>query len=231
MPLDFDMIFFDVLGTMVEEPGGVARGLRTLRPDLDDATTNELVQAWLGQVGEQQRAVAEGRRPYADSTVLDLEAATRAAAQLGVDDADAVRSLATSAQRLDAWPDSVAALDRIASRVPVVGLSNASRAALTRINSSAGLRWHQALSAEDARTYKPHPDVYRLALSTAGCAPDRLLMVAAHAWDLRGAQAVGMRTAYVARPMGDPPRPTDAFDLSLAGLDELADALGTSPGR
>ena len=30
----------------------------------------------------------------------------------------------------------------------------------------------------------------------------RLLMVAAHAWDLRGAQAVGMRTAYVERPVG-----------------------------
>lgn len=44
-------------------------------------------------------------------------------------------------------------------------------------------------------------------------------MVAAHAWDLRGALALGMRTAYVQRPVGDPPLATDSFDyhaLSLA---------------
>lgn len=50
-------------------------------------------------------------------------------------------------------------------------------------------------------------------------------MVAAHAWDLRGAQAVGMRTAYVKRPVGDPPRETDTFNWRSNSLDELADAL------
>ena len=50
-------------------------------------------------------------------------------------------------------------------------------------------------------------------------------MVAAHAWDLRGAQAVGMRTAYVRRPVGDPPRDTDTFDWQFDNLHELASAL------
>ena len=50
-------------------------------------------------------------------------------------------------------------------------------------------------------------------------------MVAAHAWDLRGAQAVGMRTAYVERPVGDPPSATDSFDLFVRSLDELATSL------
>jgi 2-haloacid dehalogenase len=50
-------------------------------------------------------------------------------------------------------------------------------------------------------------------------------MVAAHAWDLRGAQAVGMRTAYVARPADDPPAADDRFDLHAEGLDDLADQL------
>ena len=46
-------------------------------------------------------------------------------------------------------------------------------------------------------------------------------MVAAHAWDLRGAQAVGMRTAYVQRTVGDPPRSTDTFDWRSNSLDDL----------
>lgn len=224
-PPDIDMIVFDVLGTMVDEPGGIRHGLRTLLPGLGDTRAEELVELWARHADEQQQEMLAGRRPYASSTVIDLEAATRVAAETGVGDKEVVRSLAASAQRLEPWPDSVPALDRLASRFPVVGLSNASHAALTRISAHAGLRWHQVLSAEDSHSYKPHPDVYRLAIANAGCPPERLLMVAAHAWDLRGAQAVGMRTAYVERPVGDPPRATDSFDLTAKNLDALAIAL------
>lgn len=222
---DIDVIVFDVLGTMVDEPSGIRRGLRTCLPDIDGARTSELVEVWHRHVDEQQQEVLAGRRPYASTTVIDLEAATRVAAEADISDADAVRSLAASGQRLEPWPDSVRALDRIASHFPVVGLSNASHSALTRISAHAGLRWHQVLSAEEAHSYKPHPDVYRLAITNADCSPDRLLMVAAHAWDLRGAQAVGMRTAYVERPVGDPPSATDSFDLNAKSLDDLAAIL------
>jgi 2-haloacid dehalogenase len=222
---DVDVVVFDILGTMVDEPGGLRRGLRTLLPDVDETEASRLLERWAGHVDAQQREVLAGRRPYASSTELDLEAAARVAADAGVTDPESVRSLASSAQRLDPWPDSVRALDRIASQLAVVGLSNASAPALTRISAHAGLRWHQVLSAEEARTYKPAPEVYRLAVANAGVAPDRLLMVAAHAWDLRGAQAVGLRTAYVGRPVGDPPTATDSFDLHADSLDELATLL------
>lgn len=214
------MIVFDILGTMVDEPGGIRRAIREIVPEVDDAAAAE---RWLRYVDEQQRDILAGRRPYAPSTVLDREAAALVAPGApGV-----AGELADAALRLEPWPDSVAALDRIAARFPVVGLSNAGAAALTRISAHAGLRWHQLLSAERARTYKPAPEIYRLAIDNAGVAPDRLLMVAAHAWDLRGAQAAGMRTAYVARPVGDPPGPDDAFDLTATSLDDLAAQLET----
>uniref|UniRef100_UPI000D1C9CB1 haloacid dehalogenase type II n=1 Tax=Streptomyces sp. ms184 TaxID=1827974 RepID=UPI000D1C9CB1 len=141
---------------------------------------------------------------------------------------DAVESLARAARRLPPWPDTVAGLARLAGHFPLIGLSNASRTALLELNAHAGLRWHQALSAEDARTYKPDPAVYRLAVTVAGLPPERLLMVAAHAWDLRGAQALGLRTAYVPRPVGDPPTPSDRFDLYAEDLADLAGQLGVS---
>jgi 2-haloacid dehalogenase len=225
-PPAIDGLVFDILGTMVDEPGGIRRGVRALVPDADDARTDALVQVWQRHVDQRQREILAGHRPYSDSTVIDLEAATRVAAEAGVTDADAIRSLAAAGQRLDPWPDSVHALDRLAARFPVIGLSNAAGTALTRISAHAGLRWHQVLSAEDARGYKPHADVYRLAVTNAGRPPERLLMVAAHAWDLRAAQAVGMRTAYVQRPVGDPPTEADAFDLYATSLDDLATRLG-----
>ncbi|MDQ0596782.1 FMN phosphatase YigB (HAD superfamily) [Streptomyces canus] len=50
-------------------------------------------------------------------------------------------------------------------------------------------------------------------------------MVAAHAWDLRGAQSLGLSTAYVPRPAGDPPTASDRFDVHAADLSDLADRL------
>jgi 2-haloacid dehalogenase len=222
---EVEVIVFDILGTMVEEATGVRRGLRTLLPEVDDARTGELVETWQRHVDGQQQEILAGRRPYANSTVIDLEAAALVAAQVGITEADTVRRLAAYGQQPDPWPDSVSGLARLATKFRVVGLSNASRTSLTRLNAHAGLRWHLVLSAEEAQGYKPQPEVYRLAIDSAGCPPDRLLMVAAHAWDLRGAQAVGMRTAYVERPAADPPRASDSFDLYADSLDDLATTL------
>ncbi|MEU4145305.1 haloacid dehalogenase type II [Streptomyces parvulus] len=220
-----EVLVFDVLGTMVDEPGGLRGALREAVPGSDEASSDRWLALWQEYVEREVRRVNARERPYADSGVLDREAAELVAGHAGLTDADTVARLAGAGRRLEPWDDSVAGLARLAGRFPVLGLSNASRASLLRLNAYAGLRWHQALSAEDAGAYKPAPEVYRLALDAAGCPPERVLMVAAHAWDLRGAQGVGMRTAHVARPVGDPPRADDTFDLAVGGLDELAAEL------
>ncbi|WP_019074162.1 haloacid dehalogenase type II [Streptomyces hokutonensis] len=223
---EIDAVVFDVLGTLVDEPAGLRAGLRALAPPLDPPEAERLLSLWQRHIEREQRRVLDGTRPYVTSDVLDLEAARLVAADTGVVDPAAVTALALSARKLPPWPDTVAGLARIAERFPLIGLSNASRTVLLGLNAHAGLRWHQALSAEDARTYKPHPAVYQLAVTVSGHPPERLLMVAAHAWDLRGAQRLGLRTAYVARPVGDPPTATDAFDLYAEDLTDLADQLG-----
>ncbi|NNN29862.1 haloacid dehalogenase type II [Streptomyces sp. S3(2020)] len=222
---EIDAVVFDVLGTLVDEPAGLRAGIRELAPNLDDSGTEELLALWQRHIETEQRRILDGARPYAPTDVLDLEAARLVADAAGVDDPTAVTALSLSGRRLPPWPDTVAGLARLAERFPLIGLSNASRTALLGINAHAGLRWHQALSAEDARTYKPDPAVYRLAVTVSGRPPERLLMVAAHAWDLRGARSLGLRTAYVARPVGDPPTPADRFDLHATDLLDLADRL------
>ncbi|GAB3652600.1 HAD family hydrolase [Glycomyces tarimensis] len=222
---DIDLVVFDVLGTLVDEPGGLRASIRETAPDLDAERVDALAEAWQRHVAQRQRPMLDGHGPYADSDIVDREAAELVAAECGVTDAGAIDRLATAERRLDPWPDTVESLERLARRFALAGLSNASRATLTRLNARVGMRWHFVLSAEDARSYKPAPEVYRLALDIAGGAPERVLMVAAHAWDLRGAQAMGMRTAYVQRPVGDPPLASDSFDLRAEGLAELADAM------
>ncbi|WP_030622299.1 haloacid dehalogenase type II [Streptomyces sclerotialus] len=218
-----DAVVFDVLGTLVDEPAGIRAGIRELAPSLDDPRIEQLLALWQQHIDREQRRILDGARPFLPSDGLDLEAARLVAEAVGIDDPAAVTALASSGRRLAPWPDTVAGLARLAGRFPLIGLSNASRTALLGINAHAGLRWHQALSAEDVRTYKPDPAVYQLAVTVSGRPPERLLMVAAHAWDLRAAQHLGLRTAYVARPVGDPPTPSDRFDLYADHLADLAD--------
>ncbi|MFF8959513.1 haloacid dehalogenase type II [Streptomyces sp. NPDC014894] len=222
---EIDAIVFDVLGTLVNEPAGIRAGVHALDPSLDGPGTERLLSLWQRHIEREQRRVLDGEREYLPSDLLDLEAARLVADAAGVDDPAAGASLALAGRRLPPWPDTLAGLARLAERFPLIGLSNASRTALLELNAHAGLRWHQALSAEDARTYKPDPAVYRLAVTVSGRPPERLLMVAAHAWDLRGAQRLGLRTAYVSRPVGDPPASSDAFDLYAEDLADLADQL------
>ncbi|MFJ3712258.1 haloacid dehalogenase type II [Streptomyces sp. NPDC090053] len=225
---DVEVVVFDVLGTMVDEQGGLRAAIREAVPASDDASVDHLLTVWQEHVEHEQQRIGEDSRAYANTEIIDREAAQRVAARAGLTDPTVIERLATAGQRLSPWDDSHSGLTRLARRFPVLGLSNASRATLLRLNAYAGLRWHQALSAEDAQAYKPAPDVYRLAVDTAGCPPERVLMVAAHAWDLRGAQTVGMRTAYVRRPVGDPPKRTDTFSWRSNSLDELAATLAAA---
>ncbi|WP_225826500.1 haloacid dehalogenase type II [Streptomyces naphthomycinicus] len=222
---DIEVVVFDVLGTLVDEPSGLRAEISDAVPASDAASVDELFTLWQRHREQEERRIGEGRRPYAATEIIDREAAERVAGHAGLADPATIARLATAGQRLPPWDDSVACLDRLAAHFPVLGLSNAGRTALLRLNAHAGLRWHQAISAEAALAYKPAPEVYQLAVDAAGCPPERVLMVAAHAWDLRGAQASGMRTAYVHRPVGDPPLSSDAFDRRFGGLDELVTAL------
>lgn len=222
---DIEVVVFDVLGTLVDEPSGLRAGIREAVPASDEAQVDELLALWQRYGERERQRIGQGDRAYANTSVIDAEAAQLVAARAGFTDPATVARLATAGRRLPPWGDSLAGLEQLSRHLPVLGLSNAAHTALLRLNTHAGLRWHQALSAETVQAYKPAPQVYQLAVETAGCAPDRVLMVAAHAWDLRGAQAKGMRTAYVHRPVGDPPTGRDDFDGRFDGLDELVSAL------
>ena len=71
-----------------------------------------------------------------------------------------------------------------------------------------------------------------MAARLLGCAPQQLMLVAAHPSDLRGAQACGLRTAYVHRALEFGPAATphparpEGFDLIANDFLDLAGQLG-----
>jgi 2-haloacid dehalogenase len=103
--------------------------------------------------------------------------------------------------RLDPWPDSAEGLARLRRRFITATLSNAGMAAVTAVVKHAGLPFDAILTAELARSYKPAPAVYQLAVDYLGFRPHEIPMVACHKYDLKAARAFGMRTVFVARPL------------------------------
>lgn len=221
---DIDTIVFDILGTLVDHTAGLRDALFELVPER--SKTEEFVTLWWSTISAEHRRVIAGDRPYVPGDVLDREVAQVVAEAAGLSGLNVVDSLVRAARELPAWPDSVGALTKLGHTHELIGLSNADTTALLRMNASADLRWHTALSTQAVKTYKPDPAVYQLAIDSAQRPPNRMLMVAAHAWDLRGAQDAGLRTAYVNRPTADSPTTEDRFDIHIGSLAELVDALG-----
>lgn len=90
--------------------------------------------SWLDYVAEREREIITGDTEFIASHDLDAEALSWLTAE-GSLPADAAEQLADAAQWLQPWSDTVEALDLLAADVTVVGLSNASRRALTGLSS------------------------------------------------------------------------------------------------
>ena len=87
------------------------------------------------------------------------------------------------------------------------------------------------LSAELCGRYKPDAKVYQTAAALLDLPPHQVMMVAAHKGDLRAAQRVGFKTAYVLRPLENGPgnnpekTPDPSFDIIAEDFLDLAKQL------
>lgn len=76
--------------------------------------------------------------------------------------------------------------------------------------------------------YKPSPDAYNKALQLVKLRPEEVVMVAAHAYDLRGAQKCGMRTIYIHRWTDDVDEDMEKVKTEFdAFLDDMGDLPAT----
>jgi 2-haloacid dehalogenase len=125
-------------------------------------------------------------------------------------------------------PEVPESLERLrAAGFRMVTLTNSSSTAVRAQmqNSGLGKYFEELISVDIVRRFKPDLAVYRAAASHLGVAPDQLMMIAAHAWDVLGAMKAGWRAAFVARPgkVLFPPGP--APEIVGADIKAVADAI------
>jgi 2-haloacid dehalogenase len=102
--------------------------------------------------------------------------------------------------KLDAWPDSAAAIARLAKHGPVVTLSDGSVELLKSLDQMNGLKFSGIWGSDTWSAYKPDPAVYNGALEKFNMPPEDVALVAAHLGDLWAAKKCGMKAFYVERP-------------------------------
>ena len=197
-------LVFDVFGTVVDwrtsliddfAGWGETRGIR--------ADWTALVDGWRAVYAASMDEVRKHPdRGYVILDVLHRRSLEKLVLELGIsglNDAD-LHYLAMGWHRLHPWPDSLPGLLRLKKKYIISPLSNGNVALLTNMAKFAGLPWDLIMSAELFEHYKPDPETYLGAARLLCLAPGEVMMVAAHNHDLKAAQRLGLRTAFVARP-------------------------------
>ena len=222
----YDTLAFDVLGTVLDEPSGLAAAAAEAAGDTDPV---EFTSAWEARIGERIDAIRAGEAPYEVPDVVHRAALIEVAGRVGVSISQTdLDRLSRFGHRLAAFPDSLPAFERLSREHALAALTTAGLDQAFDMSRHSGLRWTTLISCELIGAYKPDPRTYRFLLDRLGLAPERTLFVAAHPWDLDAAAEHGMHTAYVDRAASAPDQ-LDAFSASFdhvaADLSRLADLL------
>ncbi|GAA4403255.1 haloacid dehalogenase type II [Quisquiliibacterium transsilvanicum] len=225
------VIGFDVFGTVVDWHTSISREIEAIAPEVDGGA---FALAWRAGYWPAFARVRRGETGWVKLDALHRIILDELLPRFGLQRLDeaAREHLNRAWHRLDPWPDAVAGLTRLKRRYVICPLSNGNIGLLTNMAKRAGLPWDLILSAEVFRHYKPDPEAYLGLPGVFDLQPGEAMLVATHQKDLAGAQACGLATAFVERPleMGPGAAKDDArdprFDMHATDFLDLADQLG-----
>jgi 2-haloacid dehalogenase len=115
---------------------------------------------------------------------------------------ETVQTILAGFAALDPHPDVKPAIDLAREAgVRMVTLTNGSAQNTTALLRRAGIDGdiEQVLSVDDVQRWKPAAEIYRHAANSVQLPPERVTLIAAHAWDTHGAHQAGLTTGWVAR--------------------------------
>ncbi|MBI5617053.1 MAG: haloacid dehalogenase type II [Gammaproteobacteria bacterium] len=218
---------FDQYGTVVDMQGGLTR---IAAPYL----------ASKGWKGNPNSFVTWWRRTHFENSMIDAllhkrhtpyrEIGCRAVAHVlersGIPySEDEVRGLVAEIEKLECFPEVPAALARLQTKYPLVVLSNGDPDMLETAKRYHRIPFDRVISVAEANSFKPHVATYTKAAELLGVRLDEVLFVANHAFDVIGAKAAGMRTAFINRRGRPFERTPHRPDVTVRTMQDLADAM------
>jgi len=229
MPIDFadvDALTFDCYGTLIDWEAGIARALGVMLASGGvTADRDELLERFAGHEAPLEAG------PYRRYREVLAEAGRRIGRDYGVEPSDeALEAFGASVGDWPAFPDSAAALARLAERFRLGVITNCDDDLFALSNRRLGVAFDWIITAEQARSYKPDPRNFALAFARIDVPRERIVHVAQSLYhDHVPAKALGLTTIWIDRRRDRPgfgaTPPAEATpDLVLPDMASLAAA-------
>jgi 2-haloacid dehalogenase len=214
---------FDAYGTLFDYASAPARCRDVLGNQVTSLTTlwreKQLQYTWLRSL---QGRYVSFRRITEDALEFTLEA-------LDLDDAALRSRLMDLYDSLECFPEVPAMLARLRSAgLKTAILSNGSpdMLASTLAHTRLAQFFDAVLSVEEVGVYKPHPQVYQLAVDRLVMPLEAISFQSSNGWDAYAASAFGLRTVWCNRYGQNAERLPGKPDFEVRSLAELPSLLG-----
>ena len=218
------VLAFDVYGTLID-PFRMEEHLRATFGDKAQVAS----ELWRNKQLEYsfRRALMKKYRSF-DACTAD--ALRFVSAQLGIPLPEKDQEhLLSKYLELPTYPDVAGALDELAAQgFTIAACSNGTERAVRASLGNAGIlpRFTKIVSVDPIRTFKPDPAVYEYLAEELRARKEMVWLISSNPFDVIGAKACGLRTAWVQR---DAKRVFDPWeyepDAIVHGLSELTHVL------
>ncbi len=187
---------FDAYGTLFDV-SSVARGAQAEIGEqwqsLSDLWRSKQLQyTWLRGLSGQ----------YADFWQVTGDALDYAMSSLRLEDRELREKLMRLYLSLSAYPEVPEVLQDLKDGgMPLAILSNGTPNMLKSVASNSGIidLFDEILSADEIKTYKPHPSVYQLASNRLHVESENICFISSNAWDAYSAKAFGFQVLWCNR--------------------------------
>jgi len=194
---DITHLTFDCYGTLIDWERGILAASAPLLTRLGAQATPEAILRSYAQ--HEARLESQGWKPYRD-VLRDVMIGI--AADFGVPVSESESNVLVDS--LPAWPpfpDTVAALQKLATRFRLVILSNTDDALFAETQKQLRVHFADVITAEQVRSYKPGHAHFQEALRRLNLSAPQILHVAQSLYhDHVPARQLGFNTAWVNRP-------------------------------
>ncbi|KAI4184897.1 MAG: hypothetical protein L6R41_004450 [Letrouitia leprolyta] len=226
------VVFFDFMGTCLDWHSGV---VETIPQSISRSDRSKLALEWRHDYFDANAARLAANEPpedIDDTLRKTLESLLERYPQHKPSfDANTKQQCVTAWHSMPAWPDVPLAVQQLQTEgYELLVFANGTTRLQLDLCRSSGLRFNMLFSSELLGVYKPAPESYRKSLDLVNVKPEESVMVAAHAYDTRGAKAAGMKTVYIHRWTDDVREDMQVVerenDYFLEDMTNLAEVIG-----
>jgi len=225
---DFAVLTFDCYGTLIDWETGI---LDSLRPVLAAHRVDLVPERTLELYGELESAAEDG--PYREYKAILRTVLEGLGSRLGfTPTAKELEQFSTSVKDWPAFPDSAAALQALHTKYRLAIVSNIDDDLFAHSAQRLQVRFDWIITAQQAKSYKPSLNNFRVAFDRIGVPQSRILHVAQSLFhDIEPANALGLSSVWVNRRhakegSGATPVANARPDLEVPDLRTLAERIG-----